>query len=99
MTNKNRVSAARGGPWTPRFEDMARRAGMTLDDALNRARIPGHRGPHPQGYHEAVFERLSNAVEGRSGEAYSAAFRNQLDAIRTEATTAGSHLNRLLRGQ
>lgn len=96
MTNKNRTSTARGGPWTPRFEDMARRAGMTLDDAANRVRIPGHRGPHPEAYHREVFDRLSRATEGLSGDAYSGAFRAELDAIRTEAATAGSALNRLL---
>jgi hypothetical protein len=58
MTNKNRVSAARGGPWTSRFEDLARKAGMGLEDAANKVRIPGHYGPHPQEYHEVVFDVL-----------------------------------------
>lgn len=96
MTNKNLVSTARGGPWTPRFAEMAKRAGMTLEDAANKVAIPGHRGPHPQAYHEAVFRRLSNATEGLSKDAYSSAFRAELDAIRTEASTAGSPLNRML---
>ncbi|MGK3959481.1 RHS repeat-associated core domain-containing protein [Sorangium sp. So ce118] len=96
MTNKNRVSTDRGGPWTPRFEDMAKRAGMTLEDAANRVRIPGHRGPHPEAYHREVFDRLSRTTEGLSGDAYSTAFRAELDAIRSEAATAGSALNRLL---
>ncbi|MBP9207809.1 MAG: AHH domain-containing protein, partial [Kofleriaceae bacterium] len=96
MTNKNRTSTARGGPWTPRFEDMAQRAGMTLDDAENRVRIPGHRGPHPQAYHEAIFERLRTATSGLQGAAFSSAFRAELAAIRAEAATAGSALNRLL---
>lgn len=96
MTNKNRVSTARGGPWTPRFEDMAKRAGMTLDDAANKV-VPGHRGPHPEAYHKEVFNRLSYATEGLSGDAYSAAFRAELTAIRTEASTLGSTLNQLLR--
>lgn len=96
LTNKNRISTARGGPWTPRFEDMARRAGMTLDDVANRVRIPGHRGPHPEAYQEAVLDRLRTATRGLEGDAYSAAFRAELSAIRTEAATAGSALNRLL---
>ncbi|HSN99215.1 MAG TPA: AHH domain-containing protein, partial [Candidatus Nanopelagicales bacterium] len=96
MTNKNRVSTARGGPWTPRFDDMAHRAGMSLEDAGNRVRIPGLQGPHPEAYHTEVFDRLSRATDGLSGNAYSAAFRAELDAIRTEAATPGSSLNRLL---
>lgn len=96
MTNKNLISTASGGPWTPRFADMAKRAGMTLEDAANKVAIPGHRGPHPAAYHESVFRRLSSATEGLSGKAYSAAFRAELDAIRIEAATTGSALNRLL---
>lgn len=96
MTNKNHISPARGGPWTPRFEDMAERAGITLDDAANRVRVPGHRGPHPEEYHREVFDRLSRATEGLSDSTYVTAFLAELDAIRTEAATAGSALNRLL---
>jgi RHS repeat-associated protein len=99
MTNKNKLSKARGGPWTPRFDAMAQKAGMSLKDAENRVRIPGHKGPHPEAYHEAVFQRLSNATEGLSGEAYGRAFRSELGAIRTEAATAGSTLNTLLTKQ
>ena len=95
-SNKNRVSTLRGGPWTPRFEDMARRAGMTLDDAANIVRVPGHGGPHPEAYHSEVFDRLSRATEGLSGDDYTRAFRAELEAIRTEAATAGSALNRML---
>ena len=69
---------------------------LTLDDAANRARIPGHRAPHPQAHHEAVFDRLRTATRGLEGDAYSSAFSAELDAIRTEAATAGSVLNRLL---
>jgi hypothetical protein len=96
MTKKNYVSTARGGPWSPRFEEMARRAGMTLDDAENRVRIPGHEGPHPEDYHRQVFDRLLRATEGLSGDAYSAALRAELERIRAEAATPGSPLNRLI---
>lgn len=96
MTNKNSKSPARGGPWTPRFEDMARRAGMDLNDAENRVRVPGHRGPHPQEYHEAVFDRLQTGTRGLEGDAYSSAFRAELEKIRTEVATPGSDLNKLV---
>jgi hypothetical protein len=96
MTNKNSVSTARGGPWTPRYEDMARKAGMTLEDVENKVIVPGHGGPHPELYHRAVFQRLSNATSGLSGRAYASAFRSELDAIKTELMEPGSALNLLV---
>lgn len=69
---------------------------MTLDDAANRVAVPGHRGPLPQAYHEAVFDRLRTATRGLDGDGYASAFKAELAAIRTEAATAGSSLNKLL---
>jgi len=80
MTNKNWISTARGGPWSPRFADMAKSAGMSLEDLENKIRVTGHRGPHPESYHEAVFQRLANATEGLSGEAYSIVFKAELES-------------------
>jgi len=99
MTNKNWVSRARGGPWSPRFEEMAREAGMTLDDALNKIRVPGHRGPHSERYHELVYQRLIRATKGKSGDAYREAFRSELEAIGKEIVTPGTPLNQALVGQ
>jgi len=95
-TDKNCVSTARGGPWTPRFQEMFDKAGMDMQDVLNRVRVPGHKGPHPEEYHNAVFQRLSDAVQGLDGDAYRAAFQRELGAIRTEVATPGSVLNRLV---
>jgi RHS repeat-associated protein len=97
-TNKNTISAATGGPWTPRLEPLFKKAGMTLEDGLNKIRIPGHAGPHPAGYHRAVFRRLTTATEGLSGEAYTKALQRELDAIGREAAALGSALNKLLTG-
>jgi hypothetical protein len=99
MTNKNWSSTDRGGPWSPKFEEMAKKAGMTLEDAANKVEIPGHQGPHPQAYHEAVAERLQRATRGLSGDAYSVEFRSALNAIRNESATAGTPLNKLVTGQ
>jgi RHS repeat-associated protein len=98
MTNKNWVSTLRGGPWSPRFRDIAGKAGMTLEDVANKVAVPGHVGPHPEAYHQAVFDRLTTATRGLSGNAYGAAFRAELGAIKSEAATVGSHLNKLLSG-
>ncbi len=62
-TDKNDSSVARGGPWTPRFERLFAKAGMSLDDDANKVYLSGHRGPHSEAYHAAVFERLRQAVE------------------------------------
>src|SRR3712207_7872183 len=35
-TNKNSVSTARGGPWTPRFRRIFKKAGMELDRKSTR---------------------------------------------------------------
>ncbi|HRI65863.1 MAG TPA: AHH domain-containing protein [Polyangium sp.] len=80
----------------PRFEDMSKKAGMTLEDAANRVRIPGHGGPHPEVYHREVYRRLDFATDGLSGNAYTRAFRAELERIRIDAATSGSKLNSLV---
>ena len=95
-TDKNLISTLRGGPWTPRFEAIFNKAGMTLQDAANKVEIPGHFGPHPEAYHQAIFDRLTSATAGLSGPGYEAALRAELNAVASEAQTAGSILNKLL---
>ncbi len=67
-TNKNELSATRGGPWTPLFDRLFAKAGMSLDDPANRvhSRLPpssaphevlkGHRG-HMTRYYELLDDR------------------------------------------
>jgi hypothetical protein len=69
---------------------------MTLEDAANKVEVPGHKGPHPEAYHQEVFDRLRDATKGLSGDAYSMAFRKELGTIRAEASTPGTTLNKLL---
>ncbi|MBK9370983.1 MAG: AHH domain-containing protein [Deltaproteobacteria bacterium] len=99
MTNKNWISDATGGPWSPRFAAMARDAGMTLEDAANKVVVAGHRGPHPAEYHKLVYGHLDEATRGLVGDAYAAAFRAELSVLRAEIITSGSRLNRLVTGQ
>ncbi len=61
-TIANKKSTLRGGPWTPRFEELFARAGMRLKDTENIVPIQGHRGPHPQRYHEFIYRRLQVAL-------------------------------------
>jgi RHS repeat-associated protein len=86
-TNKNRISDRTGGPWTPRFEELFAKGGMTLEDAANKIPLPGHgkRAPHSQGYHQWVYKRLQDAIKGVEGEeAIGAALEAELDAIRQD---------------
>lgn len=99
LKDKNCVSTTSGGPWTPRFEAIFDKAGMSLEDVLNKVVVPGHRGPHPEIYHQTVYDRLIGATDGLSGEAYKLALQSELRAISQEVATAGSVLNKLLTRQ
>nr|WP_244981450.1 AHH domain-containing protein [Corallococcus exercitus] len=61
-SDKFSTSTANGGPWTPRYQQLFDKAGMSLNDPENQVHVPGHKGPHPQEYHEEVFERLRLAT-------------------------------------
>ncbi|NNC03335.1 AHH domain-containing protein [Corallococcus exiguus] len=96
-TNKNSISAATGGPWTPRCEDVFRKAGMTLEDASNKVRLKGHEGPHPGQYHEKVVLRLERAVfRCRSAESCRSSLMTELAKIANELLTQGSELRGLI---
>ncbi|QSQ12298.1 AHH domain-containing protein [Myxococcus landrumensis] len=96
-TNKNDVSSARGGPWTPRFRDLFKRAGMDLKDPENIVNVVGHKGPHPQRYHEFVLRRLQLALATcRKVADCRMALTSELRLLGKEAQTSGSTLHRLL---
>ncbi|HZI11650.1 MAG TPA: AHH domain-containing protein, partial [Myxococcus sp.] len=97
-TDKNAVSAAEGGPWTPLFDKFFRRAGMSLkNDPANQVRIRGHQGPHPQAYHEEVFRRVSFVMRRCTTEASCReALTRELRRMAQELTTPGSKLRQLL---
>jgi hypothetical protein len=96
-TNKNTVSNAQGGPWTPVFEEIFARAGMELDASENLVYLKAHQGPHPEEYHEEVHQRLQRAL----GQCRTTAQcrGNLVEALRSladEVCTNGSRLHRLL---
>jgi hypothetical protein len=96
-TNKNELSEASGGPWTPLFEDVFAKAGMSLDDSANLVRIKGHQGPHPREYHQEVLDRIQRATEGCRGVARCrSALEEELARIARELTTPGTRLRKLL---
>ncbi|WP_223641143.1 AHH domain-containing protein [Corallococcus sp. EGB] len=61
-TNKWWEATHNGGPWSPRFQKLFDRAGMSLDDEVNTVGVRAHQGPHPREYHETVYSRLSDAL-------------------------------------
>ncbi|WP_043428162.1 AHH domain-containing protein [Cystobacter fuscus] len=96
-TNKNMVSGASGGPWTPLCEKLFGRAGMTLGDVANQVRLKAHQGPHPQAYHQAVIDRLQKALgRCKSEETCRPRLVEELAKIANDLLTPGSDLRRLI---
>lgn len=96
-TNKNEISETSGGPWTPLFQQVFDRARMSLDDAANKVRIQGHKGPHPAGYHKEVLGRIDQATLGCRGPAQCRAMLvEELVKIARDLTTEGTKLRKLI---
>jgi hypothetical protein len=96
-TNKNSKSTQRGGPWTPKFEELFTKAGKTLKDVENKVPIEGHKGPHPERYHRIVFKRLDEAMQGCGSIAECEVVLNRaLERLAREIATPGTELNRLV---
>jgi hypothetical protein len=96
-TNKWWDSTSSGGPWSPIFQKLFDRAGMSLDDAANKVRVPGHKGPHPVEYHQEVFRRLQRATRGcRSIQQCRDGLTAELKELAAEIATPGTELNKLV---
>jgi hypothetical protein len=96
-TDKWTEATHSGGPWTPRFQEIFDRAGMSLNDPANIVRIRGHKGPHPQEYHEEVFRRLNNAtLRSRTMQQCREALIRELQKLSKEIATEGSELHKLV---
>ncbi|MFP2934569.1 AHH domain-containing protein, partial [Pyxidicoccus sp. 3LG] len=87
-----------GGPWTPLFQDIFNKAGMSLkNDPANLIRIRGHAGPHPKAYHEEVLRRVIRATNKCENVARCRkALTRELERIARELTTRGSELRQLI---
>jgi len=96
-TVRNNDSSVRGGPWTPKLKEFFDKAGMSMEDDLNKVPIPGHKGPHPEQYHTEVFRRLGKAVKRcETTEQCRAALTRELKRLTMELKEAGSKLNKLV---
>jgi hypothetical protein len=98
QTNKNKISTAAGGPYTPKFEALAKRRGITLESSTNKMGLPGHKGPHPK-YNKAVWERMEAATKGLKGDKFNKAYDKELALIAKETGTPGMILNVLATGK
>jgi hypothetical protein len=95
-TNKNDDSDVRGGPWTPRFEKIFAKAGVSLDDEANKVNLQGHFGPHPEEYHSEIFRRLEDAVRFcRTRQQCRSRLLDELKRIADEVCTPGTWLHSL----
>ncbi|NPD22645.1 AHH domain-containing protein [Corallococcus exiguus] len=96
-SDKFSTSTANGGPWTPRYQKIFRRAGMSLDDPANQVDVPGHRGPHPREYHERVHGALELATESCETIAQCReSLTRTLRILAEEILQKGSPLNKLV---
>jgi len=98
-TVENEKSTLRGGPWTPRLKEFFDRAGMSMENPANKVRIPGHKGPHPQAYHERIHQRLAGALEDcETTVQCREALTRELGKLAGELKKVGSGLNKLVTG-
>lgn len=96
-TDKWNEATHSGGPWTPKFQRIFDRAGMSLNDPANKVHVKGHQGPHPQGYHERIYERLDEATKGCSSiDQCRKALTAELQRLAKQISTEGTTLNKLV---
>jgi hypothetical protein len=95
-TNKNTISEARGGPWTPKFKPLFDKAGVDMDSIDNIVDVPGHRGPHPEAYHDAILNSLLAATKNKTGQQWIDAFKARLALLKVQCATEGHKLNNML---
>jgi RHS repeat-associated protein len=96
-TNKNEKS---GKQWTKKFAPFFEKAGLDMDGPENKVNVPGHKGPHPDAYHQHVFDKLSAATSGidhtKDPAGYNLAVKQALKSIAKDAETPGSFVNKWL---
>jgi hypothetical protein len=70
---------------------------MRLTDRENIVPIKGHKGPHPERYHDIVYTRLREALgDCRSIAECRARLLPALDDLARDIATPGTELNRLV---
>ncbi|NNC15125.1 AHH domain-containing protein [Corallococcus exiguus] len=96
-SDKFSTSTANGGPWTPRYQRIFDKGGMSLNDPENQVDVPGHRGPHPREYHERVHQRLEQVTSTcKTIDQCREALKGALRVLASEIVQKGSFLNKLV---
>jgi RHS repeat-associated protein len=67
--------------FTEQFKQLFSKAGLTLNNDINKIKVIGHKGRHSAKYHQWVLDRLTNATEGLRGSDYKDALIEELFAI------------------
>jgi hypothetical protein len=78
------LASDKSSVFTPLFRSLFDKAGLSLQSAWNRMRLPGHVGPHGSSYNQYILKRLRDAVDGTTGAGYRRALIGELRAIRRE---------------
>jgi RHS repeat-associated protein len=96
LTNKNFIN---GNQWSNVFQPILKNANMTFEDARNLVRVPGHKGPHPDAYHEYMYDALMRATRGLApnSPAYENAVERVLQRAASQANTPGTKIYNWLR--
>ncbi|MFP2932107.1 AHH domain-containing protein [Pyxidicoccus sp. 3LG] len=94
-TNKWTKATYDGGPWTPKFQELFDKAGMSLNDPANIVKVRGHQGPHPVQYHQRVLDRLTAATQDcRTMHQCRDALVAELKRLARQISTEGTQWNR-----
>ena len=68
-----------------------------MEDPANKVPVVGHKGPHPEEYHQIVYDELYRATEScPNKQACARALRQSLQRLAEEILIEGRRLNRLL---
>jgi hypothetical protein len=96
-TDKWWNSTDHGGPWSPEFQKVFDKAGMSLNDPANIVRVQGHQGPHPKEYHQRILRRLREATaECRTLKQCREVLTAELQRLARQIATPGTELNKLV---
>jgi hypothetical protein len=78
--------------WSPTFKALFDRAGVSIYNGLNRVSVLGHFGPHPQQYHQYVYDRLASVFQRGISDPteLKRAFEDMLALLAAECSTPGT---------
>ncbi|WP_160174661.1 AHH domain-containing protein [Archangium violaceum] len=92
-----KASTYANGPWTPRFKQLFEQAGMNLEDPANLIYLRAHTAPHPEKYHQEIFQRMRETLKGCGDlETCRGVLRMELRLLASEICTPGTALNGLV---